>query len=108
METLKDFRFRALITSPPSESALEAAKKMEDNHVGCVVIISGGKVLGIATRYDFLHHLIVKGKKPESTTITEIMHVGRPATREISKTAHPLLAVLNGRMQNTVNNGNVM
>ena len=77
METLKDYRFTELVTNLPSESAPEAVRKMEDNHVGCIAVISGGKVLGIATRYDFRHHLVVKGKNPEKTKITQIMHAFR-------------------------------
>ncbi len=74
MRRLDEFQFRQLVTCSPSETAFEASLKMEDNRVGCVLVTREGKIEGIATRYDFIHHLIVRGLDPHKTKISEIMH----------------------------------
>ncbi|MGI0090638.1 MAG: CBS domain-containing protein [Nitrososphaerales archaeon] len=74
MRTLSEYKFRELVTSSPEESAFEAAVKMEDHEVGCVILTENKQVLGIATRHDFMHNLIVVGKNPKTTKVKQIMH----------------------------------
>lgn len=62
------------MTSGPDETAFDAAVKMDDQHVGCVLVTSGNKVLGIATRYDFVHNIIAGEKDPKKIKIKDIMH----------------------------------
>ncbi len=74
MATLQDYNFRELVTSGPEESAFSAAQKMEDRKVGCVLVTHGHELLGIVTRYDFIHSLIIGGKDAKKTKLLEIMH----------------------------------
>jgi signal-transduction protein with cAMP-binding, CBS, and nucleotidyltransferase domain len=74
MHTLEEYKFRQLVTSPPDETVSEAAAKMENHNVGCVIVTRDREVLGIATRYDFIHGVIVSGKDPATTKISRIMH----------------------------------
>ena len=83
MQKLNDLRYRELVASVPNEFVHSAAVLMEDKGVGCVVVISDGKVVGIATRYDFIHHIIVRGKDARTTKIEEIMH-SSPVTIDAS------------------------
>jgi hypothetical protein len=43
-----------VITVPPETTLKEAEKKMHDHDVSCLVIVSKGKLAGIATKLDFL------------------------------------------------------
>jgi CBS domain-containing protein len=74
LHSLAEFKYRELVTSSPDQFAIEAAAMMEDKKVGCVLVVSNDKILGIATRYDFIHHLIVLGKDARKTKIRDIMH----------------------------------
>jgi CBS domain-containing protein len=74
MRKLSDLRYRDLVTSPPDESAFHAAAKMEDAHVGCILVTADKKILGIATRFDFIHNIIVSEKNAKKTTVRQIMH----------------------------------
>ncbi len=58
---------------------------MEDNRVGCVLVTKGGRIEGIATRYDFVHHLVVGGLDAHATSISRIMHTS-PVTIGSSET----------------------
>ncbi len=59
---------------------------MENRKVGCTIVISRSDVLGIVTRYDFIHNLIILGKDPKKTKVEEIMHA-RPISIEATSTA---------------------
>jgi len=74
LHTLQDYKFRELVTSGPDETVFDAAVRMEDHMVGCVIVTSKKEVLGIATRYDFIHNIIVGEKDPKRTRIKGIMH----------------------------------
>lgn len=82
-----------MITCSPDETAFNAALKMEDNRVGCVIVIGPVRIAGIATRYDFIHHLVVKGLDPRTTSISRIMHTA-PVTIESSKTMLDALSLM--------------
>lgn len=85
MHTLADYKFRELVTSGPEENSYDAAVKMEDHNVGCVIVTQNKQILGIATRYDFMHNLIIAGKNPKTTKIRQIMHAS-PISIESSAT----------------------
>ena len=93
MRKLDEFHFRQLITCSPSETAYEASLKMEDNRVGCILVLRSGKIVGIATRYDFIHHIIVNGLDPRKTSISKIMHTS-PVRIESSLTMMDALKLM--------------
>lgn len=74
------------MTSAPDESVHKSAVKMEKKHVGCVLVTKGDEILGVATRYDFLHHVIVGEMDAKTTGIEEIMHAS-PVTIDGKATA---------------------
>jgi CBS domain-containing protein len=82
--TLNQYQFRELVSCDPDETAFEAAVKMERHRVGCVLVKSReSKVLGIATRYDFVHNVIVAGRDAKKTLVSEVMHAN-PVTADSS------------------------
>lgn len=52
---------------------LEAAKLMKKRKVGSVIILQDKHPIGILTESDILKKLVAEGKKPEDTTVAEIM-----------------------------------
>ncbi len=74
MRSLREYNFRKLVACGPEESAYSAVGLMEDRNVGCVIVIEDSNLLGIVTRYDFIHGLIVKNRDPKRTRISNIMH----------------------------------
>ncbi len=102
MYRLSDYRFRELVTSSPEETAYRAAVRMDDQHVGCVLITKGNTVLGIATRFDFVHNIIVGGKDPKKTKVNEIMHAS-PISIEASATPiEALRRMVEGKVERLV------
>jgi CBS domain-containing protein len=74
MATLQDYNFRELVTGGPEESAYSAAQKMENRKVGCILVTREDELLGIVTRFDFIHGIILDEKDPRKTKLKEIMH----------------------------------
>jgi signal-transduction protein with cAMP-binding, CBS, and nucleotidyltransferase domain len=55
---------------------------MNENRIGCLVVLQYGQVVGIITERDMLERVLEKCKNPKETNITEIMTkrviVGKP------------------------------
>ena len=80
MTAVKDILARkglAVLSVGKNATALEAAQRMNDNSVGCLVVIDEGKVIGIFTERDILRRIVAERRDPGTTKVQEVM------TREI-------------------------
>ena len=65
---------RVVATATANESVHEAAKRMEENNVGCLVVVNeGGKPLGIVTDRDIVTRAVAKELKPAETPLSVVM-----------------------------------
>lgn len=71
---LREIMQRELVTAGPGISVKEAAGKMKEQNVGCVLITENGRLKGILTDRDIACTLVAEGKNPDTTKISEIMH----------------------------------
>ncbi len=62
-----------LISLPGDAAAALAARKMLECQVGAVVVLAGGKLLGIVTERDINFRLVAIGRDPVATTLADIM-----------------------------------
>ncbi len=60
---VKDVMTKNVISAPRDMPLREAAEIMADNHIGCLVIKSGGKVSGIITDRDILVFIADSGHR---------------------------------------------
>jgi CBS domain-containing protein len=71
-----------VVTLQQDVSAYDAVKLMNENRIGCLVVLQYGQVVGIITERDMLERVLEKCKNPKETNITEIMTkrviVGKP------------------------------
>lgn len=70
---LRDIMKRELVTISPEMSVREAAGKMRDKNVGCVLVIENGRLTGILTDRDITCIVVAEGKDPDYTMVKEIM-----------------------------------
>lgn len=54
-------------------TALEAAQTMRERRVGAVMIVEGGRLVGIATERDIVFRLVAAGGDPATVRLGEIM-----------------------------------
>ena len=54
-------------------TVLDAAKAMNEQRIGAVVVTDGDRVVGIFTERDILNRIVAAGKDPKTTRIEEVM-----------------------------------
>ena len=74
METLavKDIMNKKVLTIEPDKTLREAAKIMNENDVGSLVVVKGGEVVGIITERDVVR-AVAEGLNPDETKVSEVM-----------------------------------
>jgi len=64
-------------TTTPDTTALAAARRMNDHHIGALVVVEGGRIAGIVTERDMLTRVIAGQRDPSRTRVADVM------TREV-------------------------
>jgi CBS domain-containing protein len=57
----------------PSTTAYEALEIMAEKNVGALLVVEGGKLLGIFSERDYARKVILKGKSSKNTAVQELM-----------------------------------
>ncbi len=73
MLTVRDVMTKKVIKVRADQSIREAAKTMNEHHVGCLVVVEKGKVEGIVTERDMLGRVVAACADLEKTTVREVM-----------------------------------
>ena len=68
-----------LCQQPPSASVREACRLMTEHRCGSVLVVDGGRLLGIFTEGDAMERVFACGRDPDLTTLAEVM-TGEPDT----------------------------
>jgi CBS domain-containing protein len=74
-----------VLSIPPDTTALEAAELMNTHRVGSLVVMDGGRVIGMFTERDILTRVVVARRDPGETAVREVMSTkvicGQPQTK---------------------------
>jgi CBS domain-containing protein len=62
-----------VLSIPPDTTALEAAELMNRHRVGSLVVMDGGRVIGMFTERDILTRVVVPRRNPGETAVREVM-----------------------------------
>ena len=62
-----------ILSVDPETTVYSALEKMEENHVGSLVVLENGRFCGIITERDYARKVILKGKASKETLVKEIM-----------------------------------
>jgi len=86
MMSLERYRRSRLIVQRPDVSAHEAARAMEANHVGAILVQDRGELVGVVTDRDLALRVVGRGLDPKKTMVEQVMTTGELATLPISST----------------------
>jgi CBS domain-containing protein len=64
---------RDLVTCAPSDTVMEAAKKMKESNVGCILVTDKGALKGIVTDRDITLIVVAQGKSGKEVPLKDVM-----------------------------------
>jgi CBS domain-containing protein len=64
---------KKILIAPPDTSVSEAARLMAKRKVSAVMVVEGGRLVGIFTERDAVYRVIAKGRDAHTTRLAEVM-----------------------------------
>lgn len=64
---------KRFVTASPEKSVSKAAGLMASKNVGAVLVVEGGKLVGIFTERDVVFRVVAKGLNPKETALGAVM-----------------------------------
>lgn len=72
-QQILDQKDTKLISIAPEATVLEAANLMNEHHIGALVVLADGKLVGIFTERDILNRIVSAQRDPAATQVSEVM-----------------------------------
>lgn len=63
----------AILSVAPNSDVYDALVSMEKHHVGALLVLEAGKLIGIFSERDYARSVALKGKTSKNTLVSEIM-----------------------------------
>ncbi len=73
VKKLLDKKGHDVYSVSPDATVYDALKLMAEKEVGALVVLEGGKMVGILSERDYARKIILKGKSSKETAVREIM-----------------------------------
>ncbi len=73
VQTILEQKHQLLATISPDASVLEAARMMNERHIGALAVTHGERLVGIFTERDVLNRVVAAQRDPAQTPIREVM-----------------------------------
>lgn len=70
---VEDVMVKDVITIDAHASVREAAEKMNEYEIGCLIVTEKNRAVGILTERDLLKRVVVTARNPEKTKVKEVM-----------------------------------
>ena len=72
-EILKD-KDGGMLTISPQETVYRALEIMAEKNLGALVVVEGGKVIGLFSERDYARNIVLKGKSSMDTLVKDLMN----------------------------------
>lgn len=64
---------QVVVSAEPHQTVLEVARLMVDHNIGAVPVLQQGRLLGIFSERDLMNRVVVGGKDPARTPVSQVM-----------------------------------
>lgn len=61
------------IATTPTATVVDAVREMERANIGAILVVEGGRLKGIFTERDVMLRVVLAGKDPATTPVSEVM-----------------------------------
>jgi CBS domain-containing protein len=93
---LLDRKGRQIIAVKPDSSVLDAIRLMAEKNIGALLVMEGGRLLGIMSERDYARKVVVKGRASDSTPVSDIMSAN-VVTTSSTETVNTCMALMTDR-----------
>jgi CBS domain-containing protein len=93
---LLDRKGRQIIAVKPDASVLDAIRLMAEKNIGALLVMEGGRLLGIMSERDYARKVVVKGRASDSTPVSDIMSAN-VVTTSSTETVNTCMALMTDR-----------
>ncbi len=76
MQTIKQLlenKGSKILSIDPNSSVFDAIKSMANHHIGSLIVMQNGRLVGIITERDYSRNVVLKGKSSVNTAVKDIM-----------------------------------
>lgn len=70
---VEDLMSRKVVSLDAGSTVFDAAREMLDHDIGCVLVMDGSKIIGIATKSDVIREAVMKRVDPQKISIKIVM-----------------------------------
>ena len=93
IQQVLDKKGHEVLSVRPDDSVFDAIKKMADRNVGSLVVIDGGKPVGIFTERHYARKVFLEGRASPTTRVGDVMET-RVACARPEQTVEVCMAVM--------------
>ena len=80
----------------PDEPVLDAIKLMADKRIGALLVMQGGRMVGIVSERDYARKIVLQGRSSATTPVSEIM-TGQVVSVRLDDTADRCMQLVTDR-----------
>jgi CBS domain-containing protein len=73
LSQLLEAKGREVYSVAPGASVIEAIRQMAERHIGALVVLEEGRLVGILSERDYARKVVLNGRNSASTAVREIM-----------------------------------
>lgn len=88
-----------LLTAPAAMTVAEAGRQMRQRNVGAMMVVDGGKLVGVFTERDALFRVVAAGLDGKTTTLATVMTANPKTITPERPFAHALAMMHEGRFR---------
>jgi CBS domain-containing protein len=90
ISTVLAYKSHDLWTTEPDTTVYEAIGLMAEKHIGALLVMRGGSLLGMITEREYMREVALKGKSSRNTPVKEVMITDRVCISPHDSAVHAL------------------